>query len=221
MFPAPLRRNIKHTFHFHCHQEWSKQENGTPLLRRAIFQTIEDTFRGANDARLILHSATEHEHPTLQTRGFNEMMHGKAFHAPVDWPSRVLEVGVGTGHVAQQTASAFPHAEVIGLDLSAIPAGEKTDAVFVQGGVTDDGVVTGRFDFINSRMLVYGGIRDWPAYCTLREREIFFLWVDGWRLKNVQSLYNTFPKAINSFFGAYKSNLENMQAFKGINSDAC
>jgi trans-aconitate methyltransferase len=92
------------------------------------------------------------------------MMHGKAFHAPVERPSRVLEVGAGTGYVTRQIASAFPQAEVIGLDLSAVPEGEKTNAVFVQGDAMDDGVVTGPFDFIYSRMLVYGGIRDWPAY---------------------------------------------------------
>jgi trans-aconitate methyltransferase len=91
------------------------------------------------------------------------MMYGYAFHAPVERPSRVLEVGAGTGYVTRQLASTFPDAEVIGLDLSAIPKGEKTTAVFVQGDIMDDGAVAGPFDFIYSRMLVYG-IRDWPAY---------------------------------------------------------
>ena len=90
-------------------------------------------------------------------------MHGRAFHAPVDRPSRILEVGAGTGYVTRQLASAFPEAEVIGMDLSAVPAGEKTTAVFVQGDIMDDSAVAGPFDFIYSRMLVYG-IRDWPAY---------------------------------------------------------
>lgn len=92
------------------------------------------------------------------------MMHGKVFHAPVDRPSRVLEVGAGTGYVTRMLASTFPQAEVIGLDLSAVPQGNETSATFVQGDIMDDGVVTGPFDFAYSRMLVYGGIRDWPAY---------------------------------------------------------
>jgi SAM-dependent methyltransferase len=76
----------------------------------------------------------------------------------------VLEVGAGTGYVTRHLASTFPQAEVIGLDLSPVPEGDKTNAVFVQGDVMDDGVVVGPFDLIYSRMLVYGGIRDWPAY---------------------------------------------------------
>lgn len=92
------------------------------------------------------------------------MLHGKAFLAPVQRPSRVLEVGAGTGYVTRLVASTFPQAEVVGLDLSAVPEGEKTSAVFVQGDIMDAGVVTGPFDFFYSRMLVYGGIRDWPAY---------------------------------------------------------
>jgi len=108
-------------------------------------------------------STTEHEILNLQSRGFDEMMHGKAFHAPVDRPSRVLEVGAGTGYVTRQLATAFPQAEMIGLDLSAVPAGEETTAVFVQGDIMNDDVVTAPFDLMYSRMLVYG-IRDWPAY---------------------------------------------------------
>ena len=108
-------------------------------------------------------SATEHERLDLQTRGLNEMMHGQVFHAPVKQPSRVLEVGAGTGYVSRYLASTFPEAEVIGLDLSAVPAGEQTKAVFVQGDIMDKGIVTGPFNFVYSRMLVYG-IRDWPAY---------------------------------------------------------
>jgi SAM-dependent methyltransferase len=91
------------------------------------------------------------------------MMHGQVFHAPVERPSRVLEVGAGTGYVTRHLASTFPDAEVVGLDLSAVPAEGKTNAVFFQGDIMDDGVVAGPFDFIYSRLLVFG-IRDWPAY---------------------------------------------------------
>jgi trans-aconitate methyltransferase len=116
-------------------------------------------------SQLARYSAAEHDRLNFQTRSFNEMMHGKAFHAPVERPSRVLEVGAGTGYVTRILASTFPQAEVIGLDLSVIPQGDKTSATFVKGGIMDPGVaVTGPFDFLYSRMLVYGGIRDWPAY---------------------------------------------------------
>ena len=115
--------------------------------------------------QLTRYSAAEHDRLNLQTHSFNEMMHGKAFHAPVEQPSHVLEVGAGTGYVARILASTFPQAEVIGLDLSAVPQGDKTTATFVQGDIMDaDVAVTGPFDFFYSRMLVYGGIRDWPAY---------------------------------------------------------
>ncbi|GAB7331470.1 hypothetical protein MBLNU13_g02877t2 [Cladosporium sp. NU13] len=123
-------------------------------------------------------AALEHDRLNLQTRGFNEMMHGKVFHAPVERPSRVLEVGAGTGYVTRLLASTFPQAEVIGLDISAVPQGEKTSATFVLGDIMDPGVaVAGPFDLFYSRMLVYGGIRDWPAYIA---RAWDLLSPDGW-----------------------------------------
>lgn len=153
-------------FCFERDQEWLQQGNGAPLLRHTLFQTSKNipTDAALFSTRLINYSAPEHDRLNLQTRGFNEMMHGKAFHAPVDRPSRVLEVGAGTGYVTRLLAPTFPQAEVIGLDLSTVPAGEKTKAIFIQGDIMDEGVVNVPLDFIYSRMLVYGGIRNWPAY---------------------------------------------------------
>ena len=106
------------------------------------------------------------------------MMHGKAFYAPVKRPSCVLEVGAGTGYVTRTLASTFPQAEVIGLDLSAVPQGDKTSATFVQGDIMDANVaVTGPFVILYSRLLVFGGIRDWPAYVA---RAWDLLSPDGW-----------------------------------------
>lgn len=89
----------------------------------------------------------------------------------------MLEVGTGTGYVTRLLASSFPQAEAIVLDLSTDPTGEKTNAVFVQGDIMDAGIVTGPFDFFYSRMLVYGGIRDWSAYIA---RTWDLLSPDGW-----------------------------------------
>lgn len=85
----------------------------------------------------------------------------------------LLSVAEGT---ARHLASAFPKAEVVGLDLSAVPAEEGMNAIFVRGDIMDDGVVNGPFDLIYSRMLVYG-IPSWPAYVA---RAWDMLSPDGW-----------------------------------------
>ena len=102
------------------------------ILSSKRVRTISQLLHSSG-ARLINHSAPEHERLNLQTRDSNEMMHGKAFHTPVNQPSRVLEVGAGTGYVTRLLASTFPQAEVGGLDLSTVPVSEKTNAVFIQG----------------------------------------------------------------------------------------
>jgi cyclopropane fatty-acyl-phospholipid synthase-like methyltransferase len=116
------------------------------------------------------YSATEHERLELQSAAIDHMMHDTPCHAPLHNPKRILEVGSGTGAMTRQLAAKYPSAEVISNDLSPLPNQETLpeNASFIQGDfltlATDSALLaTESFDYVFSRMLVYG-MSDWPAY---------------------------------------------------------
>lgn len=47
-------------------------------------------------------------------------MDGKLHFAPIETPSKVLDIGTGTGIWAMDLGDEFPEAEVIGTDISPI-----------------------------------------------------------------------------------------------------
>ncbi|MCJ1479951.1 hypothetical protein MMC06_000105 [Schaereria dolodes] len=89
----------------------------------------------------------------------------KLFLAPIHDPTRVIDVGTGTGIWAQDFADQFPSADVIGTDLSRIqpdftPPNLRFDI--------DDCCSTWTyppdyFDFIHVRCM-YGSVADWPGF---------------------------------------------------------
>lgn len=100
------------------------------------------------------------------------MMHNRPFHAPLANPKRILDIGCGTGAMTYVLATAFPEAEVIGLDISPVPEGryERVPNLrYVQGDIMKlDGEADGTFadetfDFVFHRLLVLG-MTDWPGY---------------------------------------------------------
>lgn len=100
------------------------------------------------------------------------MMQDRPLRAPVKDPSRILEVGCGTGTMTYRLAETFPSAKtVVGIDLSPVPhRGAEAGPIFVEGDfkkLADDpkhphlGLAS--FDYVFSRMLTFG-MTDWPAY---------------------------------------------------------
>ncbi|SMR61229.1 unnamed protein product [Zymoseptoria tritici ST99CH_3D1] len=114
--------------------------------------------------------AAEHERLNLQSAAIDEMMHGKYHHAPLNKPSKILEVGSGTGAITRKLANQHPSASVISNDISPIPDQERLprNVACLQGDfhtfAGDETVFPpGYFDYIFSRMLVYG-MTDWREY---------------------------------------------------------
>ena len=99
-------------------------------------------------------------------------MHGQPNHAPLDNPERILEVGCGTGAMTSYFSTTYPAArDIIGIDLSPVPPQPSSSrATFIEGdfrqlakGGGHPQLQTGSFDYVFSRMLVYG-MNDWPGY---------------------------------------------------------
>ena len=96
-------------------------------------------------------------------------MHGHVVHAPLRKPTRLLDIGCGTGIQTRELGSTFPSASVYGVDLSPVPNRQKPANVdFVQGNIRDliqkdSRFVTGSVDYVFSRLLILG-MTDWQSY---------------------------------------------------------
>ena len=101
-------------------------------------------------------------------------MHGNPFHAPVTNPKRILDIGCGTGVMTAWLARKYPDAEVIGLDISAVPKlhQQLDNVAFVQGNImelaksSDSRFAASSFDYVFHRLLVFA-LTDWPSYVSV------------------------------------------------------
>ncbi|KAF2174252.1 hypothetical protein M409DRAFT_49111 [Zasmidium cellare ATCC 36951] len=139
--------------------------------------------------------------------------------APMQNPKRILEVGCGTGNVARRLAGIYPRTTVIGVDLSPVPASQAPppNILFIQGDIhdlADDSAKApelrrGSFDYIFSRMLVFG-IKDWPQHIAQLKR---LLTPGGWLELQEVDLTGLFDGQQNSISGDWTWLSEQRAAF--------
>ncbi|OCL03195.1 S-adenosyl-L-methionine-dependent methyltransferase [Glonium stellatum] len=78
-------------------------------------------------------------------------------------PSRILDIGTGTGIWAIEAGDMYPDAEIIGNDFSPIqPRWVPPNVAFEVDDVESEWPARPLFDLIHSRCMS-GSIRDWPA----------------------------------------------------------
>lgn len=80
-------------------------------------------------------SSTEHSRLEDETAGYNKVMFNSVFHAPVNAPETILDIGCGTGAVTYNLTTSYPSAQVYGLEISPVPdlRPEQPNITFVQG----------------------------------------------------------------------------------------
>ncbi|KAJ6436997.1 PRO41 protein [Purpureocillium lavendulum] len=145
--------------------------SSTATLRESIFD-----YRLINGRTFQRSETTEYWCPNddKQQNGLDIAHHfitilknDKLFTAPIDSPSRVLDLGTGTGIWAIDMADEFPSAEVIGTDISPIqPPMVPPNCIFhIDDAQLEWTYRPGSFDFVHIRGL-YGSIRSWEElYC--------------------------------------------------------
>lgn len=107
-----------------------------------------------------------------QAQGLTELTGGNV-HVPIPKDASLLiDIGCGTGAVTISLGLEYPKAQVIGVDLSAVPAVHEKppNVTFLEGDIfdlvrKDNRIQPGTADFVHSRLLVCGmQSMDWATY---------------------------------------------------------
>ncbi|EFY84350.1 SAM dependent methyltransferase, putative [Metarhizium acridum CQMa 102] len=138
-------------------------------LHGRTYQNSSTTeYWGPNDDTQNLGLDIAHHFITL-------LLGDRLFEAPIpERPTKILDVGTGTGIWAIDMADAYPSSEIIGTDISPIqPVWVPQNLTFeIEDAQLDWTFSPSTFDFIHMRAL-YGSISDWPrlyrqAYTALK-----------------------------------------------------
>lgn len=105
----------------------------------------------------------ELERNDIQHAKYLLLLHDRLCMTELDSPTRILDVGTGTGIWAIDMGDLHPQAEVIGTDIAPVqPSWVPPNVRFVIEDAEDHWTFTpGSFDFVYSRETIFA-IRDWP-----------------------------------------------------------
>jgi SAM-dependent methyltransferase len=151
---------------------------------------------------------------------------GCTSHAPLPaTPSKILDIGCGTGVVTSYFGHTNPSASVYGIDLSAVPDIHRTppNVQYVKGDIHNlateqaGGLPPGTADLVFARLLVCG-ITDWPA-CIARMRDLAKPggWIELQDLNN--QLFNHMGRRVDENF-EWMRVLRSALTARGLDPDA-
>ena len=122
-------------------------------------------------------SSRSEENVRLETqhRAITSLIGNKTFHAPVASPSKILDIGCGSGIATLELAKGFPSAQVVGVDIAPVVglSSLPSNVSFMQGTfrdlVKDGKLQENDFDYVFQRMLVMGVV-DWTKHISTAVR---------------------------------------------------
>lgn len=118
----------------------------------------------------FVQSTEEHDRLNEQSLAINEVLSGKISHAPLESPTKILDVGCGTGIQTMLLAELYPDAMVIGIDPNPVPTNsdKPNNVVYVLGKIEElagkhELLQPGSFDLVYQRYIVMV-ISDWTRH---------------------------------------------------------
>ena len=142
----------------------------TESLRSSVFAYEEEhgrTYHAFHAGKYVVpYDEGEQERMDLHYHSMRLSIQNKLFHAPVGTPTRILDVGTGTGIWAMDVADEFPAAEVIGFDLSPIqptyvPPNLQFEVLDAEE-TWDFG--ENRFSLVHNRYMNGFSLKNWPHF---------------------------------------------------------
>ncbi|KAL7269431.1 hypothetical protein RUND412_007913 [Rhizina undulata] len=151
-----------------CASDSGDETDTTSLISSAINHTFENgrRYHGYKAGNYVLpNDEKEQNRMDLLHHCCLLALHGNSFMAPVgkDWkPQRILDLGTGSGLWAIDVADQYPHAGIVGVDLSAIqPNWVPTNVTFEVDDIEETWQYhDNSFDFIHIRNMA-GSVTDW------------------------------------------------------------
>ncbi|KAJ5159748.1 uncharacterized protein N7482_006752 [Penicillium canariense] len=121
----------------------------------------------------------EQDRLALMHHLFKLLSGGDLYRAPLRAPTRILDIGTGTGEWVLDIAEDFPAADILGTDLSPIqPTWAPPNCRFFIDDAESDWTFSSSeaFDYIHARSMG-GGVSDWPR---LLRQALVHLKPGGW-----------------------------------------
>ncbi|ORY64007.1 S-adenosyl-L-methionine-dependent methyltransferase [Pseudomassariella vexata] len=132
-------------------------EKGSTIPDPLSYSEHGRTFQAYKQHKYDLpNDAVEQDRLDLGHSLWRMVMNDTLHWAPVDKPSRVLDIGTGTGIWAIEFAELNPQAKVIGTDLSLIQPdmnGQLPNLEFIREDVEEEWTLEGPFDFVHLRLM--------------------------------------------------------------------
>lgn len=148
--------------------ETAGYETSTQSLTSSVNQYVFENGRRYHayygiDKNVMPTDEIEQDRLDLHHESMLQMLKGDLYKAPLEEPTRILDVGTGTGIWAIDMADKFPAAEVIGIDLSPIqPRWVPPNCRFETDDAEQEWTYDpNSFDFIHLRNIALS-ISNWP-----------------------------------------------------------
>ncbi|KAH8660292.1 S-adenosyl-L-methionine-dependent methyltransferase [Xylariales sp. PMI_506] len=133
------------------------QRTGTSIQEAdSIVDGNGRTYQGYREGKYFLpNDPPEQDRLDFQYTGLSKLLGGRLFHAPIESPTKVLDVATGTGIWAIQFAEQHPACTVIGTDLSLIqPSVAPPNCSFVREDMEEPWVhQEASFDYVHFRLV--------------------------------------------------------------------
>ncbi|KXH49767.1 methyltransferase [Colletotrichum simmondsii] len=139
--------------------EWDASSSGSTSITSSVLKHSYENgrrYHSFRDGRYpIPNDDIEQNREEMKHAMVMELTDGKLFHAPIgDSPSKIIDLGTGTGIWAMEVGDQYPSAEVTGVDLSPIqPSWVPSNVRFFVDDVEDDWLSGNNFDLIHMRNL--------------------------------------------------------------------